>query len=112
MPPVPLDASILFAPAGELVPLALAALDQGGTLVAAGIHVSEIPALEYERHLFRERRLTSVTANTRQDGEELFRLAAAIGLHATVNSYGLDDADRALDDLAAGAFSGVAVLTT
>ncbi len=111
MPPVPLDASILFAPAGELVPVALAGLDQGGTLVAAGIHVSDIPRLVYQEHLFRERRLTSVTANTRQDGEELFRLAGSLGLHATVREYGFDDADHALDDLAAGAFSGVAVLT-
>jgi propanol-preferring alcohol dehydrogenase len=111
MPPVPLDASILFAPAGELVPVALAGLDQGGTLVAAGIHVSDIPGLVYQDHLFRERRLTSVTANTRQDGEELFRLAGSLGLHASVREYAFEDADRALDDLAAGAFSGVAVLT-
>ncbi|MGW5237942.1 zinc-dependent alcohol dehydrogenase family protein [Monashia sp. NPDC004114] len=110
-PPVPLDASILFAPAGELVPVALAALDQGGTLVTAGIHVSDIPGLVYQDHLFRERRLTSVTANTRQDGEELFRLAGSLGLRASVREYAFEDADRALDDLAAGAFSGVAVLT-
>ncbi|GAB3049671.1 zinc-binding alcohol dehydrogenase family protein [Intrasporangium mesophilum] len=111
LPPVPLDASILFAPAGELVPVALAALDQGGTLVTAGIHVSDIPGLVYQDHLFRERRLTSVTANTRQDGEELFRLAGSLGLHASVREYAFEDADRALGDLAAGAFSGVAVLT-
>jgi propanol-preferring alcohol dehydrogenase len=110
-PPVPLDASILFAPAGELVPVALAGLDQGGTLVTAGIHVTDIPGLVYQDHLFRERRLTSVTANTRQDGEELLRLAGSLGLHASVREYSFDDADRALDDLAAGAYSGVAVLT-
>jgi len=111
MPPTPLDASILFAPAGELVPLALAGLDRGGTLALAGIHVSEIPALDYQQHLFQERRVTSVTANTRQDGEELLRVAERLGVRATVHTYGMDDADRALDDLAKGAFSGVAVLT-
>ena len=111
MPPVPLDASILFAPAGDLVPVALSGLDQGGTLVTAGIHLSDIPRLVYQDHLFRERRLTSVTANTRQDGEELFRLAGALRLHASVREYAFDDADRALDDLATGAYSGVAVLT-
>ncbi|MEA5454108.1 zinc-dependent alcohol dehydrogenase family protein [Sinomonas sp. JGH33] len=110
MPPVPLDASILFAPAGDLVPAALAGLDQGGSLVVAGIHLSDIPALNYEKHLFRERRLTSVTANTRQDGEELFRLAARLGLSGTVTSYPFEAADQALEDLARGAFSGVAVL--
>ena len=110
MPPVPLDASILFAPAGELVPVALAGLDQGGTLAVAGIHLSDIPELDYQAHLFRERRLTSVTANTRQDGEELLRLAGVLGLRAAVTAYPLDAADRALDDLARGTFSGVAVL--
>jgi propanol-preferring alcohol dehydrogenase len=111
MPPVPLDASILFAPAGELVPVALAGLDRGGTLALAGIHVSDIPTLDYQAQLFQERTLTSVTANTRQDGEELLRLAGRIGLRATVHAYPLATADRALDDLAEGAFSGVAVLT-
>ena len=79
-PPVPLDGAVLFAPAGELVPVALAALDQGGTLALAGIHLSDIPGLDYQRHLFRERTLTSVTANTRADGEELLRLAPAVGI--------------------------------
>lgn len=111
MPPVPLDASILFAPAGELVPLALAGLDQGGTLAVAGIHLTDIPPLNYQEHLFRERRLTSVTANTRQDGEELFQLAARLGLRAAVTMYPFEEADHALDDLARGAFSGVAVLS-
>jgi propanol-preferring alcohol dehydrogenase len=109
-PPVPLDSAIVFAPAGELVPVALAALDQGGTLALAGIHVSEIPPLDYQRHLFREKQLTSVTANTRADGEELFRLAASLGVRADVTTYPFDAADRALDDLAAGAYTGVAVL--
>ncbi|MDV3220655.1 zinc-dependent alcohol dehydrogenase family protein [Intrasporangium sp.] len=111
MPPVPLDASILFAPAGDLVPVALAGLEQGGTLALAGIHVSDIPVLDYQAHLFRERTLTSVTANTRQDGEELLALAARLGIRSTVSTYGFDDADQALDDLSQGRFAGVAVLT-
>jgi propanol-preferring alcohol dehydrogenase len=111
-PPVPLDSAILFAPAGELVPVALAALDQGGTLAVAGIHLSDIPVLDYQRHLFRERTLTSVTANTRADGEELLRLAASLGLRATVVPYAFDRADAALDDLAAGRVTGAAVLAT
>ena len=111
MPPVPLDASILFAPAGDLVPVALAGLEQGGTLAVAGIHLSDIPTLHYQEHLFRERTLTSVTANTRRDGEELFALAARLGLRAAVVPYPFDEADHALDDLARGAFGGVAVLS-
>ena len=79
-PPEPLDAAILFAPAGELVPVALEALDRGGTLAIAGIHLSDIPPLNYERHLFQERQLRSVTANTRADGEEFLRLAARLQL--------------------------------
>ena len=75
-PPEPLDAAVLFAPAGELVPVALRALDQGGTLAVAGIHLSDIPALNYADELFREKQLRSVTANTRADGEEFLRLAA------------------------------------
>jgi propanol-preferring alcohol dehydrogenase len=110
-PPVPLDGAVLFAPAGELVPIALAALDQGGTLAVAGIHLSDVPVLDYQRHLFRERTLTSVTANTRSDGEELLRLAPAVGVRARVTTYDLDDADRALNDLAEGAVTGAAVLT-
>jgi propanol-preferring alcohol dehydrogenase len=108
--PVPLDSAIVFAPAGELVPTALAALDRGGTVALAGIHVSEIPPLDYRRHLFLERRLTSVTANTRADGEELFRLAAALSVRAELTTYPFEAADRALDDLARGAVTGVAVL--
>lgn len=111
LPPVPLDASILFAPAGDLVPTALAGLDQGGTLALAGIHLSEIPTLDYQAHLFRERTVTSVTANTRQDGEELLALAARLGVRSTVTTYPFEAADRALEDLAEGRFAGVAVLT-
>jgi len=109
-PPVPLDAAILFAPVGDLVPVALSALDQGGTLAVAGIHLTDIPALDYQAHLFRERTLTSVTANTRLDGEELLRLAAATGIRATVTAYPFEAADVALDDLANGAVTGAAVL--
>ena len=109
-PPVPLDAAIIFAPAGDLVPPALAALARGGSLVLAGIHLSEIPALDYQRHLFLEKRLTSVTANTRADGEELFRLAARLHPWAAVTTYPFTAADRALDDLATGTVTGVAVL--
>jgi propanol-preferring alcohol dehydrogenase len=109
-PPVPLDGAVLFAPAGELVPVALAALEQGGTLALAGIYLSDIPALDYQRHLFRERTLTSVTANTRADGEEFLRLAGAVGISPQVKGYAFDDADRALDDLARGAVAGAAVL--
>jgi alcohol dehydrogenase, propanol-preferring len=110
-PPVPLDAAVLFAPAGELVPVALAALDQGATLAVAGIHLSDIPTLSYQSHLFRERTLTSVTANTRSDGEELLRLAAALDVRAHVTSYPFDRADDALADLADGNLTGAAVLT-
>jgi propanol-preferring alcohol dehydrogenase len=109
-PPVPLDAAILFAPVGDLVPVAMAALDQGGTLAIAGIHLTDIPALNYQEHLFRERTLTSVTSNTRQDGEELLQLASSLGITPTVTRYGFDDVDRALDDLAEGRVDGAAVI--
>ncbi len=111
-PPVPLDSAILFAPAGELVPVALAALDRNGTLAVAGIHLSDIPSLQYQEHLFREKTLTSVTSNTRADGEELLRLAVGLGVRATVTPYPFDRADVALRDLAADRVHGAAVLTT
>lgn len=109
-PPVPLDAAVLFAPVGDLVPPALEALDRGGTLAVAGIHLSDVPALDYQRHLFRERTLTSVTSNTRADGEELLRLAPRLGVRATVTPYPFDRADAALDDLAGDRVRGAAVL--
>ena len=109
-PPEPLDSAILFAPAGELVPLALAALDRGGTLAVAGIHLTDVPQLNYQRHLFEERQLRSVTANTRTDGEEFLALAARVGLRVAVQPYPLDEADRALADLAHGGVTGAAVL--
>lgn len=110
MPPVPLDSAILFAPAGDLVPVALRALDRGGTLAVAGIHLSDIPSLNYQDHLFRERTLTSVTANTRADGEALLRLAAALEIRPVVTPYAFDDAPQALHDLEVGDVTGVAVL--
>lgn len=109
-PPEPLDAAILFAPAGELVPVALAALDRGGTLAVAGIHLSDIPALDYRRHLFQERTLRSVTANTRADGRGYLELATAYPPRVATVAYPFDAADRALDDLAADRFEGAAVL--
>jgi propanol-preferring alcohol dehydrogenase len=110
--PEPLDAAIMFAPAGELVPLALASLDRGGTLAMAGIHSSDIPPLVYDRHLFWERQLRSVTANTRADGEEFLALAARLSLSVTTTPYPLDAADQALADLAADRVEGAAVLLT
>jgi propanol-preferring alcohol dehydrogenase len=109
-PPVPLDSAILYAPVGDLVLPALAALDQGGTLAVAGIHLSDVPALDYQRHLFRERTLTSVTANTRRDGEELLALATNLDLRPRTTRYSFAEADRALDDLAHGDLVGAAVL--
>lgn len=109
-PPEPLDAAILFAPVGDLVPVALEALDRGGTLIVAGIYLSNIPCLEYERHLFFERDVRSVTANTRTDGREFLALAGEHRLRVAVRPYGFDDADRALADLSADLVDGVAVL--
>jgi propanol-preferring alcohol dehydrogenase len=109
-PPQPLDAAILFAPAGELVPVALAALRPGGTLAVAGIHLSDIPVLNYQRHLFRERTLRSVTANTRADGEEFLAVAATHRLQVRTTGYALGEADRALRDLAEDRVEGAAVL--
>lgn len=109
-PPEPLDAAILFAPAGDLVPVALEALDRGGTLAIAGIHLSDVPSLSYQRHLFQERRLRSVTANTRQDALDLLALAGRTRLRVAATPYPLDAADRALADLAGGRVTGAAVL--
>jgi alcohol dehydrogenase, propanol-preferring len=109
--PEPLDSAIIFAPAGELVPAALRNLDRGGTLAVAGIHLSDIPALNYSADLFQERKLRSVTANTRGDAEEFLRLAERLRLRVTVTKYELADADRALADLARDRVTGAAVLT-
>ncbi|MFI1460519.1 zinc-binding alcohol dehydrogenase family protein [Nocardia carnea] len=109
-PPEPLDSAILFAPAGELVPPALEALGAGGTLALAGIHLTDIPPLNYQRHLFRERQLRSVTSNTRADARAFISFAQEHRLQVTTHPYPLDRADRALSDLAHGHFDGAAVL--
>jgi propanol-preferring alcohol dehydrogenase len=109
-PPEPLDSAILFAPAGELVPVALRALRPGGTLACAGIYMTDIPALQYGTDLFEERVLTSVTANTRQDGDELLRIAAEAGVRPETTEFPLERANEALLALKRGEFSGAAVL--
>ncbi|HEX2048118.1 MAG TPA: zinc-dependent alcohol dehydrogenase family protein [Acidimicrobiales bacterium] len=109
-PPEPLDSAILFAPVGALVPVALSALDRGGTLAVAGIHLTDVPVLNYQDHLFQERQLRSVTANTRADGEAFLRIAARIGIRPTTTPYPFEEADRALSDLASDRVTGAAVL--
>jgi propanol-preferring alcohol dehydrogenase len=109
-PPDKLDSAILFAPAGELVLPALEALDQGGTLALAGIYLTPVPELNYERHLFHEKNLCSVTANTRQDGEELLRIAAEIPLRPKTTTFPLGDANRVLQQLKHDAIQGAGVL--
>ena len=109
-PPEPLDAAILFAPAGELVPVALAALDRGGTLAIAGIHLSDVPPLNYRQHLFDERQVRSVTANTRVDGDRFLAEAAAARIQVHTTRYAADKADLALTDLWHDRVNGAAVL--
>ncbi|OWA02442.1 alcohol dehydrogenase [Streptomyces sp. CS227] len=109
-PPEPLDGAILFAPAGELVPVALRALDRGGVLAVAGIHLSDIPPLQYEQDLFYERELRSVTSNTRRDGRDFLALAERHRVRATTHPYPLSRAQDALRDLKAGRSDGAAVL--
>jgi alcohol dehydrogenase, propanol-preferring len=109
-PPVPLDSAILFAPVGDLVLPALAALDRGGTLAIAGIHLSDIPTLNYQRHLFQERQVRSVTSNTRADAREFLAFAASHHIDVTTPQYPLDRADVALNDLSSGRIAGAAVL--
>ncbi|GHI04184.1 alcohol dehydrogenase [Streptomyces cellostaticus] len=110
LPPEPLDGAILFAPAGDLVPVALRALDRGGVLAVAGIHLSDVPVLHYESELFHEKELRSVTSNTRENGREFLDLAARYGVRATTHPYSLSNAQQALGDLKAGRFDGAAVL--
>ncbi len=109
-PPVKLDASIIFAPAGELVPSALGALDKGGTLVLGGIHMSSIPSMPYSL-LYEERRVRSVANNTREDGREFLREAARIPVRTHIRTYGLERANEALAALKHDAVRGAAVLT-
>ena len=108
-PPEQLDAAIIFASAGELIPQALTALNPGGTVVCAGIHMSDIPSFPYE-DLWHERSIRSVANRTRQDGEEFLALAPKIPVRTTVTTYELDQAEQALKDLRAGAFEGSAVI--
>lgn len=110
MPPEPLDAAILFAPVGDLVLPAMAALDRGGVLAIAGIHLSDIPALNYQRHLFQEREIRSVTANTRADARDFLAFAGEHRMAVSTPVYSLDRADQALADLSAGRIAGAAVL--
>ncbi|RYU11508.1 zinc-dependent alcohol dehydrogenase family protein [Nocardioides iriomotensis] len=109
-PPVPLDSAIIFAPAGELVPSALEAIGRGGTVAVAGIHLSDVPSLVYDRHLFLEKDLRSVTANTRADGADFLRLAHRLGVSAHVVGYPFEELDGALVDVATGRATGSAVL--
>ncbi|GJL55351.1 MAG: alcohol dehydrogenase [Nitrospirales bacterium] len=110
-PPETLHGAILFAPAGELVPPALRALEKGGTLALAGIHMSAIPRLDYARELFHERTLQSVTANTKQDGLDLFHEASAIPIRTHTQAFSLEAANMALQQLKAGTIHGAGVLT-
>jgi propanol-preferring alcohol dehydrogenase len=109
--PEPLDSAIIFAPVGAMVPAALAALDRGGTLAIAGIYLTDIPSLDYTRHLFSERTLRSVTANTRGDAGEFLTLAQRLRIKVTTTPYSFDQADRALADLAGDRVHGAAVLS-
>ncbi len=110
LPPEPLDSAILFAPDGNLVPRIMEALDRGGTLAIGGIYMSDIPSLSYDRHLFQEKEVRSVTANTRKDGEEFLDLATRIPVRVNTVPYNFSSADRALEDLAHHRFTGAAVL--
>jgi propanol-preferring alcohol dehydrogenase len=108
-PPVPLDAAIVFAPAGEIVPPALAALDRGGVLVLGGIHMSDIPSFPYAA-LYGERVIRSVANNTREDARAFLAEAAAIPIHTHVVQYPLEHVGQALIDLKQDAFKGAAVI--
>jgi alcohol dehydrogenase, propanol-preferring len=110
MPPEPLDAAIIFAPVGALVPVALRSLDRGGTVVCAGIHMSDIPSFPYEL-LWGERVVRSVANLTRQDAQEFLALAPRVPVRATTTTYALDNANQALADLRRGTLEGAAVLT-
>jgi propanol-preferring alcohol dehydrogenase len=109
LPPEKLDAAIIFAPAGELVPLALKAVAKGGTVVCGGIHMSTIPAFPYEI-LWEERSLCSVANLTRRDAEEFFALAPRVPVRTTVQTFPLSEANEALNRLRSGHIKGAAVL--
>jgi propanol-preferring alcohol dehydrogenase len=109
-PPVSLDAAIIFAPVGELVPLALESVDRGGVVVCAGIHMSDIPSFPYSI-IWGERILRSVANLTRRDGEEFLELAPKVPVRTETHVYALDEANQALDDLRNGRFNGAAVIS-
>lgn len=111
VPPDPLDSAIVFAPAGELVPLALQATDRGGTVVLAGIHMSDIPQMGYLQNLFNERDLRTVTANTRADGAAFLRLAGSLHVVPEITRYRFGQTGDAIDDLRSGHKSGSIVVT-
>lgn len=108
--PKKLDSSIVFAPSGEIVPSALSSLKKGGTLALAGIHMTPIPQLDYEKHLFYEKTVRSVTSNTRADGIELIQEALTLKIRPKITTYLLKDANRALQDLKRNQINGSAVL--
>ncbi len=108
--PGKMDSAILFAPVGKLVPPVMAALERGGVLAIAGIHLTDVPSLTYEEHLFYEREIRSVTANTREDGRKLLAEAAEAGVRPHVTTYPLEDANRALQDMKHSRTNGTGVL--
>jgi len=109
-PPKKLDAAILFAPAGNLVPSCMEALDRGGVLAIAGIYLTDVPSLNYAKHLFEEREIRSVTANTRADGEEFMQIAGEIPIRTHTQFFGLEQATEALIELKHDRIRGAAVL--
>ena len=109
-PPAKFHSAIIFAPAGELIPQALESLEKGGTLSLAGIYMSDIPKMNYEKHLFYEHSIRSVTSNTRQDGTELLELAQKIPIIPHINIYDFKEAGKGLIDLKEDKFQGSGVL--
>lgn len=110
MPPAKLTNAVLFAPVGSLYLDALRIMDRGGTVVSAGIHMSPVPEMDYDRYLYHERKMMSVANATRQDGEELLKVAAEIPVRTMIRTYPLEAANTALADLKAGCIDGAAVL--
>lgn len=110
LPPVKLDSAIIFAPVGDIVPKALEGLAPGGTLALAGIHLTDIPSLNYQAHIFHEKNLTSVESNTRRDGEEFLTLADRLDIHPETTPYAFDKADEALRYVKKGDIRGACVL--
>lgn len=110
LPPVPLDSSIIFSPAGPMVLPALEGLIPGGTLALAGIHMSDVPTLNYQKHLFHEKVVTTVESNTRRDGEEFLVLAERLNIHPEVTEYPFEKADEALKKVKHGDIKGACVL--